>query len=237
MSRRGESEGEKVSDNSDKIILDLCGGSGAWSKPYKENGYDVKLITLPEYDITQTEFYGKMLVVRNGANFCVIPYKNIYGILAAPPCTEFSIAKGNRPRDFEAGMRTVEACVKIIWEVRKYAALKFWALENPRGLLRQFMGKPRYAFEQWQFGGNKRKATDIWGYFNEPAPKVKEFPFADYTVKYPCGSSNGRAWGKCEYPTEYEEYINSLNGYTAKRAAARAITPEGFAKAFYKANK
>lgn len=38
-------------DNSNKIILDLCGGTGSWSKPYKEAGYDVRLITLPEYDV------------------------------------------------------------------------------------------------------------------------------------------------------------------------------------------
>ena len=37
--------------NKDKIILDLCGGTGAWSKPYKEAGYDVKIITLPDNDI------------------------------------------------------------------------------------------------------------------------------------------------------------------------------------------
>ena len=35
----------------DKIILDLCGGTGAWSKPYKDAGYDVKLITLPKYNL------------------------------------------------------------------------------------------------------------------------------------------------------------------------------------------
>jgi hypothetical protein len=32
-----------------KIILDLCGGTGSWGKPYREAGYDVRLITLPEY--------------------------------------------------------------------------------------------------------------------------------------------------------------------------------------------
>lgn len=29
-------------DNSKKIILDLCDGTGSWSKPYKEAGYDVR---------------------------------------------------------------------------------------------------------------------------------------------------------------------------------------------------
>lgn len=35
-----------------KIILDLCGGTGAWSQPYAEAGYDVRVITLPDYDIS-----------------------------------------------------------------------------------------------------------------------------------------------------------------------------------------
>jgi ubiquinone/menaquinone biosynthesis C-methylase UbiE len=34
-----------------KIILDLCGGSGAWSLFYKNAGYNVILITLPDFDI------------------------------------------------------------------------------------------------------------------------------------------------------------------------------------------
>jgi len=29
----------------ERIILDLCGGTGAWSRPYAEAGYDVRLVT------------------------------------------------------------------------------------------------------------------------------------------------------------------------------------------------
>jgi hypothetical protein len=41
-----------VSDltNENKIIIDLCGGTGSWSKPYKDAGYDVRVITLPELE-------------------------------------------------------------------------------------------------------------------------------------------------------------------------------------------
>ncbi len=39
-------------DNSGKIILDLCGGTGSWSRFYKEAGYDVRVITLREYNVT-----------------------------------------------------------------------------------------------------------------------------------------------------------------------------------------
>jgi hypothetical protein len=78
-------------DNSDKIILDLCGGTGSWSRPYKEAGYDVRVITLPDND------------VRN-----YTPPRNVYGILAAPPCTEFSpfnqfLGKYKTP-DLDGGM-------------------------------------------------------------------------------------------------------------------------------------
>ena len=39
-----------------KIILDLCGGSGSWSRPYVAGGgYDVRNITLPDYDVLTYE--------------------------------------------------------------------------------------------------------------------------------------------------------------------------------------
>ena len=53
---------------SEKIILDLCGGTGSWSRFYKEAGYDVRVITLPKYDVLTYQ-----------------PPENVYGILAAPP--------------------------------------------------------------------------------------------------------------------------------------------------------
>ena len=82
-----------------KIILDLCGGTGAWSKPYADAGYDVRVITLPKHDV-QT----------------YIPPSNVYGILMAPPCDQFSFAKTTgKPRDLKRGMEVVEACLRIMW--------------------------------------------------------------------------------------------------------------------------
>ena len=44
------------------IVLDLCGGTGSWSKPYKDAGYDVRVITLPGYDVTYFDLYPNKLV-------------------------------------------------------------------------------------------------------------------------------------------------------------------------------
>lgn len=129
--------------NSSKIILDLCGGTGSWSKPYRDAGYDVRLITLPDYDVL---------------TYC--PPDNVYGILAAPPCNQFSIARGHKSeRDIPGGLSVVEACLKIIWQCKP----KFWALENPVGLLRKFLGKPPLTFEPLDFGEDYTKKKLIYG--------------------------------------------------------------------------
>lgn len=193
-------EGVVGVNNSDKIILDLCGGTGAWSKPYKDAGYDVKVITLPEQDVM---FYE--------------PPPNVYGILAAPVCTMFSIARttAKTPRNFEEGMKLVRRCLEIVWDCRAAGTLKFWALENPRGYLRQFLGRPAFEFKHWEFGDIGIKPTDIWGYFDLPIKTVSKQP-AGLTKKFPNGKINSVKW-----PNQIK----------------RAITPAGFAKAFYKANK
>ena len=220
----------------EKIILDLCGGSGAWSRPYKEAGYDVRVLTLPEYDvkICRLNSVDKQLeFISQKADECLlIPVQNVCGVLAAPPCTEFSMAKSGKPRDFAGAMDIVQACMQIVWFCRVYGNLKFWALENPRGFLRQFLGKPAFTFEQWQFGGAKKKATDIWGYFNAPVITVKSLP-KDLWHK---NLEHAADWTKLDCPPEYKSYIDTFKG-DAKRAALRAITPAGFATAFFRANK
>lgn len=219
-----------------KTILDLCGGCGAWSRPYKEAGYEVHVLTLPEYDVricrlSSTDKQLEFINQKTGEGL-LISVQDVYGILAAPPCTEFSIAKAGKPRDFAGAMDIVQACMQIVWFCRAYGPLQFWALENPRGFLRQFLGKPAFTFEQWQFGELRKKPTDIWGYFNTPKETVRRMPFKMV--------DNSRAgvenWSVTECPPEHRQYIAQFKG-EAKRAAFRAITPRGFAAAFFKANK
>lgn len=209
----------------EKIILDLCGGTGAWSRPYAEHGYDVRNITLPDYDVQTYQ-----------------PPKNVHGILAAPPCEQFSFAKTTgKPRDLKKGMEIVIACLKIIWECQyrllspysKTTPLKFWALENPNGLLKRFLGKSLFEFNPYDFGDEYQKQTSLWGYFNLPkkspiklSPELKKLsrthsqPPANY-MKF------DRLKTKEIHPKYYGIY---------DRRTGRAITPPGFAKAFFEAN-
>jgi len=198
-------------NNENKIILDLCGGTGSWSKPYKDNGYDVRLITLPDNDV-----------------FNYIPPENVYGILAAPTCTMFSLARttAKTPRDFNEGMLLVKRCLEIIWQCRINNKLKFWALENPRGYLRQFLGIPHLTFCANDYGDNYKKPTDLWGYFNIPKKNYRELK--NYSYK----KNHFNFYRSNKLPDNYK-----LPDNWNKSAALSSMTSSYFANAFYKANK
>lgn len=205
MGGDGVNQNIDAKTNRPKIILDLAGGTGSWSKPYKEAGYNVQLITLPEYDVRT-----------------YIPPDNVYGILAATPCDQFSIVKyfhgkGNYKHDFRSGLEIVSACCRIILTCNPV----FWAIENPaNGLLKNWLKEPTITFNPWQYGDNYQKNTALWGKFNIPEPRVKEKPGG--MVKFSMLKS------KEIYPEYYGIYT---------RQERRAITPPGFAQAFFKANQ
>jgi len=161
-----------------RTILDLCAGSGAWSEPYLQAGYRVVRVDLP----------------RDVRTF-VAPEGPIWGILAAPPCTHFSLAR-REPPDFVEGMACVNACLRLVLQTRP----RWWALENPgSGLLGKFLGRARECFNPCDFGDAYTKRTALWGEFTRPArayvrPK--------------------RSWGP----------------------DIGAVTPPGFARAFFEAN-
>ncbi len=196
--------------NKDKIILDLCGGTGSWSKYYKDNGYDVRVITLPYYDVLTYE-----------------PPEKVYGILAAPPCTHFSIACNRLWNEKDRDGRTIEglkvliACLHIIAKCNP----QFWALENPVGRMKQFLGEPTMIFKQTDFGFPCNKKTLLWGNFNIPQKQqhifkeIHKLEELDYKI-----------------PELYQKE-GIIKTDHDRRAAVRSITPDGFAKAFYEVNK
>jgi len=177
-----------------KIILDLCGGTGAWSKPYKDNGYDVRLITLPEYDVRLYQ-----------------PTDNIYGILAAPPCTHLAVSgarwwKGKGQEALFEALSVVDACLRIILINKPI----FWVLENPVGRLKHYLGEPQLKFNPCDYGNPYTKRTYLWGKFNIPLQNPVKPIGTNFIHTMPPGPD---------------------------RTKRRSITPSGFAQAFYEANK
>ncbi|MCF7811583.1 hypothetical protein K9N50_11410 [bacterium] len=204
--------------NETKIILDLCGGTGSWSKPYKNAGYDVRVITLPKYNVVD-----------------YIPPESVYGILAAPPCTEFSLAIATRVkgRDIEGGMNTVNACMRIILSCNPV----FWALENPKGLLNNWLGVADFTFQPWMFGDPWTKSTCLWGKFN--IPELLYDRWTDVPKNKNLYVRSGRSMPSIAFMHKSSvDLIPQLSEYhPTTDAEFRAITPPGFAVAFFEANR
>lgn len=175
---------------SDRLIVSLCDYTGAWLEPYKSAGYKTLRIDL-----------------KNGQDVRLLgPLGPIHGLLAAPPCTYFSLAR-NRYKATEEqildSLAIVDACLRVV----AMSKPRWWALENPRGRLAHYLGSPRWTFQPWQYGDGYTKFTCLWGDFNPP----------QYSV--------------FEKPPEVVRLTTSV-----RDPAARSITPRGFARAFFEAN-
>ncbi len=216
-------------NDSKKIILDLCGGTGSWAKPYKDAGYDVRTITIPENDVRTYK----------------LPDEPIYGILAAPPCTMFSDARTNAktPRDLKGGLSIVQACLNLIHEAQyrttsdqqKYPPLKFWALENPwYGRLKWFLGYPIFTFSPYEFGDAYKKRTALWGYFNFPVKTHTDASEVLTPEQLEKHKTNSQQLPKFDYMKSKNIHPEAFG--TMDRQTRRSITPQGFAKAFFKEN-
>lgn len=156
----------------ERVILDLCGGCGAWSAPYRAAGYDVRLVTLPGDDVRTYR-----------------PPPGVWGVLAAPPCEVWSRARVSPASDEETlrALEVVTACLRLVAETRPV----WWALENPVGRLGRIMGRPTYTFEPHEHGDPWTKRTAVWGRFALPArgPFVRPIGGMDARTDAPPGAS------------------------------------------------
>ena len=189
--------------NMTKTILSLFDYSGNWPKYYKENGYDVLQVDI-KHDINILD-----LTVDD------LP-DEIYGILAAPPCTDFAGSGAQYWPVKDQDGRT-EASLKLVDKVLELVEAfqpKFWALENPVGRLHKLrpeLGNPWY-FQPYWYGDPYTKKTGLWGNFNKDLIKNEVVP-------------------------DPNSWIMKLGGKSERTKELRSMTPLGFAKAFYEANK
>lgn len=196
-----------------KKILSLFDYSGRWSRPYKEAGYDVYQVDIKlGIDILELDPLNDLP-------------DTFYGILAAPPCTDFAVSGAQYWKTKDSDGRTEES-LRLIDKTLSLIELydpKFWALENPVGRLpklREQLGSPWY-FNPNEFAGylsgeeadreRYTKKTGLWGKFNKPEKRPLDV--------------TGDSW------------IMKLGGKSERTKELRSMTPLGFAYAFYEANK
>lgn len=202
-----------------KTILQLCADTGSDTKPYKDAGYNVILV-------------GKDIGVEN-----YHPPKDTYGIIANPVCLEFSTARSNgRARNPDEGFKLVFECLRIINEVGQ-DKLKFWVIENPaRGVLKDYLGEPKFKYQPWEYGSPWTKHTALWGKFNIPPKKYTNW---EDVPKIPeLYTRPGRPKPALAFMHKsHKQFIREFDFFEVDSDMEfRSLCSQNFAEAFFKAN-
>lgn len=201
----------------EKIILHLCADTGSDSKPYADAGYTVIKV-------------GSDIGVEN-----FMPPENVHGIIANPPCTEFSTARATgKARNPDDGMYLVEQCLRIIEQAKPV----WWVIENPaKGVLKNYLGKPKYEYEPWWFGSPWTKRTALWGTFIPPTRKFEKWedvPKIEGLYQRPGRGKPSLAF----MHKNHKRFIREWDCFEVNSDMEfRSLCSQNFAKAFMEVNK
>jgi hypothetical protein len=230
--------------NGDKIILSLCDFSGHWPSFYRKAGYDVRC-----FDLKKTGDVRLMLHTD----------EDLYGVLCAPPCTEFTVSGNQYWPAKDADGRTVtalsivDACLRV---VVLHPELKFWALENPVGRLNRWLGEFEFAFDPCDFAAHLVEHPDWTDMLDvrKRAAAGEKLTARDVEIVKNCNVYPKKTllWGKFNHPIKcrvepitvkasngdkYSPIHMATGGKSEKTKTIRSETPLGFAQAFYEANQ
>jgi hypothetical protein len=143
-----------------KTLISLFDRSGVWSNPYRRAGWEVLTFDLangPDEDVFSVLDRVIKLYIED-------PEPNVDGLIAAPPCTDFSGSgarwwegKENQPANYEHHYgwefdNTIDLSVGLVlatMAIIEYTRPRFWCLENPVGRLNRLVPElqpygPRY---------------------------------------------------------------------------------------------
>lgn len=197
-----------------KAILSLFDLTGNWSRPYRERGYEVVQIDLQSGTDIMTW------------NFKTYPRTYFNGILAAVPCTDFSLSGARWFKEKDVNGQTYESMAlvyKTLAIVQWFMpGLSWWAVENPMSRIHKLcpdLEHIRMSFDPYEFAGydpvprnsQYQKRTWLWGKFKEPS-------------KRPLENIDG------------DKLHRTCGGRSNRTKNIRSATPLGFACAFADAN-
>jgi hypothetical protein len=220
-------------NRSNTFVISLCDHSGNWARPFAEDwGYSVL-----HYDLKHGDDVTKLTrqdILLDCWDWSTKDDPRVGGVLCAPPCTDFSSSGAQywpqKDADGTTGraLEVLDACVRLARVLPHRFLPSFWALENPvgrLGTLRPALGKPTYVQPFWyadladdKDADRYTKKTGLWGNFAQ-APLLIQ---ADKTIE-PIRACAQGSW------------LQKLGGKSERTKELRSVTPQGFARAFAKA--
>lgn len=179
--------------------LELCSGSGSFSKVARRMGYETVTVD------TQRKF--KPDICCDIRYLDPTKFVNQIDILwMSPPCTEFSLSKSTQDRNFDKGLELVNRCIELMDIIKP----KWFVFENPVGFLNKLKvlnGFPQHKISYCKYGFDYRKNTHIW----------TNIPFEPLFCHHDCQSTLSH-----EGMRNYHKVIISGKNQTLKPGQTRA---------------
>jgi len=238
---RGPGSANNHRNNFNRVIISLFDTTGTWANPYALAGYDVRTLDIKDgVDITDfsTEFMDEMFNNFEG--------KEIYGVLAACPCTTFSNSSTKWRKDRHENTDPVESrhWIEKIWGIEAaeavdengdplYASAHDYAI----ALVHKTMQTLEYLRPKfWALENPEGRIETSAGL---PGPWRTGFQPNNFGDPY---TKRTLLWGEFneDLPTAHVDPVEGSKMHkmspSKDRAAARSETPEGFSYAFFMAN-
>ncbi|WP_312999686.1 DNA cytosine methyltransferase [Leclercia sp.] len=218
------------------VIWSIFDGSGIMGFPWALAGHQVYCFNSDEAD------HGEYVVKMKHENIHYInhwidddfilnvgEHPNPDILFSFPSCTELA-GSGEQHARTKAQIKSAVAMAKIAQDVGEIMGCP-WMVENPVGKLSTEWRKPDHYFNPFEYGGY------MSGFEPEIHPKM---PARDaYTKKTCIWSGNGFVMPE-KIPVHHIGKFWGwafLGGASAKTKQLRSLTPRGFARAVYEANK
>ena len=204
------------------LCIDLCSGRGGFSRAFVEAGWEVitvdndwkfkPTIVSDVTRLTSKEIEAKTKLGSFGK------YEKVV-VLASPPCERFSLANMHWPqRGIRKALELVGACIELIIDIGPH----YWCLENPKGRLTWFLGKPPHCVRLSDYGykvrmtqgrrplGQVFKRTALWS----------NFPFPLLDAEKIVNKTKGPSWSHREQRAELPYGLSKaiLEAVTRKEA-------------------
>lgn len=211
--RQAALEEGRTSKNATKVVLSMFDESGVFAHPWRDAGYDVYQFDInpgdgPAWEVDILQLTAQFLLDNGIVDVDVL--------LAQPPCTDFACSGARWFAEKDSDGRTAASIKLVHMTCATIGFLRplMWGLENPVGRIAKLTGlpQPRLLFQPHNYGDPYTKKTLIWGDFNPHLPQANV------------------------EPTEGSR-MHKLRGDVPEQKKLRSLTPEGFAYAFWMANR
>jgi len=142
-------------------VIDLFAGLGGFSQAFEQHP-DWEVVTVEIQERFKPDIQADVLDLRLGD----LPDADV--ILASPPCTTLSIAGNHTDHYVDGEPHSEEAKEHVALAYHTVGLIRakspdYWFLENPRGRMRRYLGKPTGEITLCPYGYDWQKPTDLWG--------------------------------------------------------------------------